>query len=635
MPVPGRSLRKRTKRNKQIAVIINGLTNEYQSTLCHGIEAMAHSLDFGVSFFSPDIRDISGNILPGDFGELNILHLPLTHPYDAMIVLTNTLPQNPVILDRVHQLICARDIPIVSIGTPLEGTYNVDLSDNGRMDAVVRHLIQHHGVMDLGFVTGPAKNQDSLVRFAAWQAVLDECGIALQEDRVFCGDFIREKGIDAVRFFLNSEKGLPQAIVCANDDMALGIFLELSRRRIRVPEDVLLTGYDFIHEARYNNPQLTSVKVPLFDMGQKAVETIARLFKGQAVAASCLFDTEPVYSASCGCRSAARVTKREIIREMGLKAENMQLHHNATVKMMTMLSGEYTLEIVTSGLLSLLPSLGVRRFYLCLNHHWIESESPEDIGDHAMRMLIGYQNGHVMRDVLFDDSRILPEGFEDAASALVFSSLYHGDRDFGYLVYDLPSSSSFLQNILLRNIRMALENLRVQNVLKHYSRQMEELNQRDPLTGTYNRRGLLNKVSALLEESARENRNVAVIFADLDNLKKINDAYGHSAGDSALIELTRALLQCSHENDIIARVGGDEFVMIGSADNEEFIRSHVFSLQSRLKLYNEFSQKPYSVSASFGWYLKSPQDNIVLSQMIEIADRRLYEAKQLRRLSTL
>ena len=594
---------------------------------------MARSLHLGVSFFSPDIRDISGNVLQDDYGELNILQLPLVHPYDAMIVLTNTLPQNTVILERVHQLICARNIPIVSIGKPLDGAYHVDLSDNGRMDALVRHLIQHHGVTDLGFVTGPVMNQDSRVRLAAWQAVLDENGIALREDRVFCGDFIREKGIDAVRFFLEGSNGLPQAIVCANDDMALGIFLELSRRRIRVPEDVLLTGYDFIHEARYNNPQLTSVKVPLLEMGQKAVEIIARVFKGQPVVSPCMFDTEPVFSASCGCKSAARVTKREIIREMALKAENMQLHHNATVKMMTVLSGEYTLEVVTDGLLSLLPSLGIQRFYLCLNHQWLHSEQPNDSADHAMRLLIGYQNGRVVRDVPFDDSRILPQGFEDTASALVFSSLYHGDREFGYLVYDLPSSSSFLQSILLRNIRMALENLRVQNVLKQYSRQMEELNRRDPLTGTYNRRGLANLAGPLLAESARQNRNVAVIFIDLDNLKKINDACGHSAGDSALMELTRVLMQCSHESDVIARVGGDEFVMMVPVDNEEGIRSHVFSLQSRLKLYNEFSQKPYSVSASFGWYLKSPQDDITFAQMIEIADRRVYEAKHFRRLS--
>jgi diguanylate cyclase (GGDEF)-like protein len=184
-----------------------------------------------------------------------------------------------------------------------------------------------------------------------------------------------------------------------------------------------------------------------------------------------------------------------------------------------------------------------------------------------------------------------------------------------------------MQRIWVKNVRLALENLRVQDALKQYSVALEETSLHDPLTGVLNRRGLEKYSKPLL--SVDSQGKLFVIFVDLDGLKRINDVFGHAAGDEAIQVIAGVLRNCSRPGDIIARMGGDEFVCVGLVPDEETLRSILFSMQSYGMLYNEHSAKSYAVNASYGWCLQTWEENLSLMQMIDKADSNLYEQKRL------
>ena len=121
-----------------------------------------------------------------------------------------------------------------------------------------------------------------------------------------------------------------------------------------------------------------------------------------------------------------------------------------------------------------------------------------------------------------------------------------------------------------------------------------------------------------------------VISVDLDGLKPINDIHGHNEGDNAIITVAKTLNSIAINNEIVSRFGGDEYVVAGVCDSPEYAQNYVDRLNDCLDYYNKNSHKPYVVSASSGIYCTqvSPEDNIIIDDLIKTADEIMYTQKQ-------
>jgi len=161
---------------------------------------------------------------------------------------------------------------------------------------------------------------------------------------------------------------------------------------------------------------------------------------------------------------------------------------------------------------------------------------------------------------------------------------------------------------------------------KELERQLRELSITDELTGLFNRRGFLTMAEKQIENARRIEYDMFLIFADLDNMKKINDTLGHETGDLALTTTASLLRKTFRQADILARLGGDEFsIFILSQHGTDSEQAILTRLEANIAQENRSGELPFSVAISFG-VAKFEKDETLEHVMIR-ADQLMYESK--------
>ncbi len=151
---------------------------------------------------------------------------------------------------------------------------------------------------------------------------------------------------------------------------------------------------------------------------------------------------------------------------------------------------------------------------------------------------------------------------------------------------------------------------------------------RDELTGLYNRRGFFLLAEQQLKLADREKRRLYVLYTDIDDLKAINDTYGHPQGDTALKDVATILKNTYRKSDLIARIGGDEFVMLALESEPASPETLTRRLQKDLITHNTNEQRPFHLSISVGWACYDPQSPCSLEDLLHRADQAMYSQKQ-------
>jgi len=159
---------------------------------------------------------------------------------------------------------------------------------------------------------------------------------------------------------------------------------------------------------------------------------------------------------------------------------------------------------------------------------------------------------------------------------------------------------------------------------------LQQLSFNDELTGLLNRRGFLSMAQQQLKVAQREDWELVLLFADLDSLKNINDNFGHTEGDKALMAIASILKQTFRTSDLIARLGGDEFIILALNAPATGVQTMTTRLKSNLKHHNS-QNRYYQLSVSIGIAQFDPNQVTSLEEMIVEADKALYENKRKKR----
>lgn len=216
---------------------------------------------------------------------------------DGLVVMGGSLSDDDVAA-------ISRCVPVVMLAnTPSRGGLDFIGADNrGGARQITEHLIVKHGHTDLAFLSGPPESPDSQDRFAGFRDALRASGLTVPRRPAATGGFTETGGQQAVGAMLGAGR-LPRAIVCGNDEMAIGALAALRAARLRVPAHVAVTGFDDIAASRHVRPALSTVHQPMRELGERSVRVLLeRIAEPGRPPGSVVLPTRVVIRGSCGCR---------------------------------------------------------------------------------------------------------------------------------------------------------------------------------------------------------------------------------------------------------------------------------------------------------------------------------------------
>jgi diguanylate cyclase (GGDEF)-like protein len=225
---------------------------------------------------------------------------------------------------------------------------------------------------------------------------------------------------------------------------------------------------------------------------------------------------------------------------------------------------------------------------------------------------------------------------------LVASALYHRNEQLGYIVFEPGDLSGNINETLCAQISNAIRSslifsakLRVEerlhvalHDLELYNKRLSDISLTDELTGLYNRRGFLSLGQQSIDLALRMKKPGLVVFCDMDGLKKINDTYGHDAGDRAIAAMAHILRETFRSMDIVSRLGGDEFAILAVDITSVFLDTLRGRIYKSLDAYNSAGNEPFRLSTSMGVVTFPVPGPIRLDALLSEADRVLYEEKR-------
>ena len=166
------------------------------------------------------------------------------------------------------------------------------------------------------------------------------------------------------------------------------------------------------------------------------------------------------------------------------------------------------------------------------------------------------------------------------------------------------------------------------NITKEYETQkkLQYISNHDTLTGISNRHSLYNKLEYIISDASRNNKAFALMYIDLDNFKGVNDTLGHDGGDTLLKELTQRIKAHIRQNDLFARIGGDEFVVILTDIEDSFISEITLNIINALKVDFLINNQKTAITVSIG-IASYPKDGEDIDMLLKNADNAMYKIK--------
>lgn len=629
----------------KIALVYSGINVEYQGKIASGVVDKARKLGYDVAIFAPFSN--TTNYTAHDYGEENIYELIDYEFFDVIMIMpkTMTCEENT---QRVIDYAKKAQTPVIVIDGNCSGCNNIQVSSVG-ISEIVEHLVNTHNFVDFMFM-GANADQPNSHNLIEYIETMEHFGLDCDREKILFGEYDSGVAGEKIREYINSGKKLPEAIICANDTMAIGVIEELRFHGIYVPDDIVVTGFDGIRLAHAHNPALTTVSLPFYECGEKAVE-ISKEVATRPYNAVRNYEVKSKIniSESCGCFEKDHSDDNYLVRGLYDLLDRHTFYSKRLIRMSEDLTGTDTLDETFEQIKNYADDIYVDKFYICVPEKFESCIDKTGMVSHKKFRHIGYPDKMIMRicrefkeykpKFSFDTKLMIPAIHEqtDKSQVFFFTPIHFQDRNFGYIVMSCDNyvGSDALMNIWRMNLSVAIENARIREELSHQSEKLETLYIEDPLTGIYNRRGLQNWAVEIFSKAVDSQQEVMIFVADLDDLKPINDKFGHKHGDNALIQVARALQKTATSGEICSRFGGDEFEVVAYGYTTDRADDFVKRFDEILTQYNQQSGLPYEVSASCGYYVTTVTEDDDFDSLIFAADKEMYKAKAERKAKKL
>ncbi|MBQ7776462.1 MAG: GGDEF domain-containing protein [Lachnospiraceae bacterium] len=615
---------------KVIAYVISCFSNDEQLRIIKKVAEECTGYNCKVVFFST-VTDFFYNDLI-DAGEKKIFELVQPGKYDAIVLMSESFKQDEEQIELVKRANAA-NVPIFAVDKCFEGCINLVFDYKSTFKEIVKHMVEYHGYRTINFMGGIPDNSFSEERLDIFKEVLAENNIPFEPKRCYYGYFWEDPTNAAMEQMFEDWDELPEAIICANDAMALAVIKYLRNKGYKVPEDVAVSGFDAIELEEYSNPRLTTGVYNVDDMIRYLFEMITEGNWEAYKKANIPIHNRVQIGQSCGCDGLQPCGMVDELRKVKQQLHLLMKYHSDVNQMVANYGNTEDLAQVVTAIANYTPLLSFQDLWICFEEKlmdylevsykekWIDTDVTRDKKSGVLHYELKDGQGSFKELIYVEHIELIPnsEAFFEANDYCMVTVLHMNGMRVGYTVLrmDVEKFNFMAYDPFLTNLRHLLE-------LQQSQRKIMRIYERDQLTDLYNRNGFYKEVSELFQN--KENLKFTIINMDMDGLKKVNDTYGHAAGDEALQSLGE-IVKNSITEEIAARIGGDEFLIAFSGqDNEERAEKIKGLIIRGLDAYNQNSTKPYVLQASLGAFTARMHDHS-LDYFLKKADEKMYIMK--------
>lgn len=628
-------------KEKIIAICSADINETYNNSFYNCFYHSAEEFHFKLLFFT-SLSSLYYTEEKHSIGERNIFNLINYDILDGMIILSESIKDFRVV-EKVAKKALEHNIPTVSIDHYVEGCYNISFDYDTAMEEIIRHFVEEHEFRRINFIAGIKDNDFSENRLNIFRKVMAENNIPVEEERIGYGEFWAMPTEKVMDDFLNSDLPMPEAIICANDSMAIIAFQRLVDAGYRVPEDVAVSGFDGIEEALKHVPSFTTARHDFEKTSLAAYQILTDVLNGKVPEKMRYIPSKVIYGGTCGCQTHLSQSVNHLTRKLYERIDQKNSMLVQHIQMAADLTDNASYDSLISNMEKYVFQLSTPFVWICcLDNFMTETSDIENIFDDSSDYYEGYSETIVpiinrfygdflkwdnfpARDLLPNLKEVLTE-----QNNVMFLPLHVLDRATGYMAFTYLPDVTILHDYytFITNISNSLESTRTKIKQQIVIQNLQDKYIHDPMTGLLNRRGFYQFLNPMYEECISGKKKLMVVSADLNGLKPINDTYGHQEGDTAITTVAQALMAISKENEICARFGGDEYVVAGVLEaDESYTKEYEAKFNAYLDEWNKNSGKPYEVSASIGIVVCTPSTEQTLDQCIKEADDKMYTIK--------
>ena len=478
------------KKRKLIGIIIGDPCGSYQRGFLEGALKVLFNNDIDAAVFSTfGKRSMSHENKAGEDEILKMINLDRL---DALIIVPDTLVLDinscRIFLDILHQ---NYHKPVVCVDFDDSGFEEINTDDTIGMKILTDHFADEHKVKDIIYVSGPLDHPHSRMRLKGFKNSMEAHGYDFDMSSVYEGDFWYSTGENFYSWLTSSGRNNPEAVICANEPMALSIIAAFEKQGFRIPDDIYVAGFDADDDEIYNKDILTSYYRDTYSTGHRAAIKICSLLGTDTpVSYELRTHSSICIGKTCGCK--LKHTNADAYTNIGIASENQ--FHSLRSDFNFMLEDLIFRRDIEDFMWSINWYVNeinnFDRFTICLNDNIFSQDSQINRTNYSEKMIIAFDKDNsdpipkVGLENRFETTEMIPALNEKRSvpSVFYFTPFHCYERCFGYMVSEYrnkPMSVHSDFRLWRRHVNVSFESLRrymeMQNTIDSNNRLNDEM----------------------------------------------------------------------------------------------------------------------------------------------------------------
>lgn len=614
---------------KLIAVCLTKIQDEVTYEFIDALYQAVKGSDYRLLLFNSFSDLYHQNVY--DEGAKSIYQLLNYDLVDAVIIKADTLNDQQVIRDLIARA-KERQIPVILLNMKAEGCYSIVPSYENVLSQLIEHVIKVHHKRKLYFLSGSMGESNSMLREKIFRETLRDCGIDPQTAKVAYGEYWYGPAERAVENWIQSGD-LPEAIICANDAMAVAACRVLKRHQIRVPEDMIVTGFDGVPSYQFHRPALSTCTRTSSVLAGKCREMLTNILEKNKPPYRDIEEYMLTIQESCGCRKQSHPDYQLCADRLCVSLWDTRVHEEFILSQVERVVETIDMGIIGNKLNSfILPDsmVALNSDFLAATRSNVKPDPGRPFAEEMIVISSLDSNLDRHRYALYKSAEMYPH-LEEAVSEdtmFLFQSIYVENNVCGYYIVkskELLTDASKIHRVSkVMNLAFSLIISRMQQ--DHMSHSLEEMQYHDPVTGVLNLKGLVKRINELYP--IWKERAIAVSVYNIPKYQFIYENYGLKDVEETVQLTADALRMANPQDTVTARISDDSFCIINEAEDQGaaglIINDSVRAFYRFIESFNKTQDKEYFVEVNCGCTTAAAGWNNDMKTYIKVAMGELY-----------